>query len=97
MVAKMRPKLSPGCRILWGGCSVGGVISYVGVLSCVVYGICTCVQVLVYFFRFLHYIILSRVRLFLFSKLENYTHTGDQNVTSPTRTHSTTQGNQLCV
>ena len=30
--------------------------------------------------------------------LEKYTHTGDQNdVTSPASTHSTAQGNQLCV
>ena len=32
-----------------------------------------------------------------FFVFENYTRTGDQNVTSPTNTHNTAQGNQLCV
>ena len=44
---------------------------------------CTCVYSSFSFFRFLHLIVLSRSSFFL---LENYTHTGDQNVTSPTST-----------
>ena len=46
------------------------------------------------FFRFLHFICSLSVLLF---SPENYTHTGDQNVTSPTSTHSTAQGNQLYI
>ena len=53
--------------------------------------VCTCVLV---FFSRSSFDFLSRSPPFF---LENYTHTGDQNVTSPTITHSTAQGNQLCV
>ena len=53
-------------------------------------GACACVRV---FFSLSSFDCPLSVLLFF----RNYTHTGDQNVASPTSTHSTAQGNQLCV